>query len=213
MVRQWAKVDKMVLIGGSHAGFLILEYALAYPNNLYAAITGDTAAQMSHWAMMNAVKTALIDPRTKDGVDPERVVRMMSGRMRDFEDLASGFASIAALYASPPELKAQSETDVDAVLGSALFPVLETANAAMGYCLSRYDVRDRLHEIKTPTMVYVGRHDWITPPSVGKEVADAIQSANFVIYEKSGHFAAMEEKSKFKADVLEFLHELHVPGL
>ncbi|KAK5699577.1 hypothetical protein LTR97_005706 [Elasticomyces elasticus] len=211
-LRQWADADKMILIGGSHAGFLTLEYALTYPEHLHAIIVGDTAAQMSHWGLMNAVKTALVDPRTKDLVDPEQVLRMMSGRLRDFDDLATGFGTISALYAAPPDLKAQSETDVDAVLQTTMFPVLETCNAAMGYCLSRYDVRDRLHEIRIPTMVYVGRHDWITPPSVGKAVADGILGAKFVVYEKSGHFAALEEKTKFRADVLQFLQESGVPG-
>ena len=90
--------------------------------------------------------------------------------------------------------------------------VYETSNAAMNDCLSRYDLRDRLHEISIPVFVYVGRYDWITPVKLNEELANGIKDAKFVVYEKSGHFAALEEKTKFGKDAREFLSKLEYPG-
>ena len=82
----------------------------------------------------------------------------------------------------------------------------------MGDCLSRYDVRDRLHEITIPVFIYVGRYDWITPVKLNEELARGIKGSKFVIYEKSGHMAALEEKTAFQRDVRGFMNRLNIEG-
>ena len=89
----------------------------------------------------------------------------------------------------------------------------ETGNAAQGDCLSRFDVRDRLHEIRIPVFVYVGRYDWITPVKLSEDLAGGIKGSKLVIYEKSGHMAALEEKTKFQKDVREFIKGLKMESL
>jgi pimeloyl-ACP methyl ester carboxylesterase len=83
----------------------------------------------------------------------------------------------------------------------------------MNDCISRYDVRDRLDEIEIPVFVYVGRHDWIAPVKVNEEVARGIPGSTFVVYEKAGHFAAIEEKTKFGQDVRAWLKKIDIAGL
>jgi len=156
-------------------------------------------------------KAALTDPRVKP--DPEQLVRLLSGTVRDQEDLLTGFASLAPLYAAPDELKDQVEVDAGEVISKATKPFYETYNAAMNDCASRYDVRDVLQNIKTPAFVYVGRHDWITPVPCSEFLASKIPNAKLVIYEKSGHIAALEEKTPFQKDVREFVKALGIDGL
>ena len=43
-LRQELRLGQMVLLGGSYGGFIALEYALTYPQNLHALILRDTAA-------------------------------------------------------------------------------------------------------------------------------------------------------------------------
>ncbi|KAK4575332.1 hypothetical protein LTR86_001186 [Recurvomyces mirabilis] len=210
-LRQWAGAEKMIMTGASHGGFITLEYALVYHHHLHAIIIGDSAAQMAHWAAFNMMKTALTDPRCQ--ADPEQLLRMFSGRATSQEDLLTGFATVAPLFAAPAELKAQSEVDLDAIMPTMLAPHYETANAAMGDCLSRYDLRDRLHEIRVPTLVYVGRYDWITPVSSSEEIVAKIPGAKLIIYEKSGHFAALEEKTRFQRDFRDFVKGLGIEGV
>lgn len=209
--RQWAKADKFVMIGASHGGFLTLEYALTYPQHLYAIIVGDSSAQQSHWGAINMTRAALTDPRVK--VDPEQILRMFSGRMTSQEDMLTGFPTIAPLYSTPDHLKALVEVDAGEVIAKAMNPIYETVNAAMGDCLSRYDVRDKLHEIKLPAFVYVGRHDWITPPFLSEELHAGISNSKLVVYENSGHLAALEEQTKFQKDVREFVNSIGIEGL
>jgi proline iminopeptidase len=207
-VSKWAGADKFVMAGASHGGFITLEYALAHPEHLHGIIVGDSAANMSGWGYLNTVKTALTDPRVK--CDPEQIVRMFSGRMTDQNDLLTGFMSISPLYAAPDHLKAEAEVNVDEVLASAVMPFWDTVNAASGDCISRYDLRDTIHDLKVPIFVYVGRHDWITPVMLSEEIVAKIPHAKFVIYEKSGHLAALEEKTKFQKDARDFISTLKI---
>ena len=173
-------------------------------------MVGDSAAYMAHWASINLTMRALTDPRIKP--DPEQLVRMFSGRMIDQNDLLTGFMSIAPLYAAPPELKAQAEVDVDEVLSTAMKPFWETCNAAT-QCLSRYDMRDKLQDVKVPAFIYVGRHDWITPVPCSEEMVEKLPNEKFVIYEKSGHLPTLEEKTAFQKDAREFIKTLDIPGI
>ena len=102
------------MIGASHGGFLTLQYTLTHPNHLYGAIVGNSGAQWSHWGAMNAMKVALTDPRVK--VDPEQLLRALTGNMTSLEDFQSVFASVAPLYSVPDHLKDQVEADVGEVL-------------------------------------------------------------------------------------------------
>lgn len=212
-VREWAGVDKVVYIGGSHAGFLGLEYALRYPKHLSALLIGDTAAQFSHSCMLEAFKTALTDPRSKDVVDADQLLRLFTGTTTSFEDHMGVFASISPLYAVPDHLKSKAEADVGEELSKFIMPIPETNRAAHDYCLSRFDVRDRLHEIQVPTFVWCGKFDWICPPKFNELIADGIPGAKFVLYEASGHLPAVEEKTKFQKDVREFLKGSKIPGV
>jgi proline iminopeptidase len=66
------------------------------------------------------------------------------------------------------------------------------------------DFRDRLSAIRARTLVIAGRHDML-PPDKAKEIADGVAGSQFVVFEKSGHFAPVEEKEKFVRTVLDFL--------
>ncbi|KAF2160366.1 hypothetical protein M409DRAFT_37739 [Zasmidium cellare ATCC 36951] len=212
-LRQWAGDEKVVFIGASHGGFLGLEYALRYPQHVSALIIGDTAAQFSHGCMLEAYKTALTDPRSKDVVDPDQLMRLFTGTTTSFEDHMGVFAAISPLYAVPDHLASQAEASVGEALSKIIIPIPETNRAAHDYCLSRFDVRDRLHEIRVPTFVFSGRFDWICPPKYTQAIADGIPGAKFVVYEASGHLPAIEEKTKFEKDLREFLKGARIPGL
>lgn len=72
-------------------------------------------------------------------------------------------------------------------------------------------MRGQLAEIKIPVFVYTGRYDWICPVQLNEELAAGIKGCKFMIYEKSGHMPALEEKTKFQKDVRDFLKTLSVP--
>lgn len=67
-----------------------------------------------------------------------------------------------------------------------------------------FDARDRLPMITARSLVVAGAHDMMPPEKV-RELADGIAGAEFVVFERSGHFAPAEETEAFRAKVWGFL--------
>jgi proline iminopeptidase len=61
----------------------------------------------------------------------------------------------------------------------------------------------QLGDIRIPTLILCGRHDWITPVVPAAErLHDGLPSATLSVFGQSGHYPFMEENSLF-IDVVE----------
>ena len=69
----------------------------------------------------------------------------------------------------------------------------------------KMDLRRRLEEIRVPTLVIVGRHDFITNVAMAQEMVNHIPNARLEIFEDSGHFALVEEPGKFCQTIKNFI--------
>jgi proline iminopeptidase len=67
-----------------------------------------------------------------------------------------------------------------------------------------FDARDELAGIPVRSLVIAGRHDMLPPERV-KTLAGGLPNAMFRVFERSGHFAPVEEPEAFKAAVHGFL--------
>jgi pimeloyl-ACP methyl ester carboxylesterase len=80
------------------------------------------------------------------------------------------------------------------------WPHAEYANREM----PAFDARDELAAIPVRSLVIAGAHDMLPPERV-KALADGLPDARLVVFEKSGHFAPMEEPEGFETAVYGFL--------
>ena len=69
---------------------------------------------------------------------------------------------------------------------------------------AKHDFKDRLSEIKVPTLVIGGEEDFFYPIS---ETAAGISNAKLILYEGFGHNAIFEKTRQFQEDVQAFLNE------
>jgi proline iminopeptidase len=60
-----------------------------------------------------------------------------------------------------------------------------------------YDCRAELSRISCPTLVAVGRHDWICPVDQAEEIARLVPGAELAVFEQSGHSPQIEERAVF----------------
>jgi pimeloyl-ACP methyl ester carboxylesterase len=68
------------------------------------------------------------------------------------------------------------------------------------------DTRGSLHLIDMPTLIMVGKHDELTPPSMAKELESEIPNAKLLIFEQGGHGLYWEVPQLFNKSVVEFLN-------
>lgn len=67
------------------------------------------------------------------------------------------------------------------------------------------DHRDRLSELQLPTLVIVGEHDAVTPPSLSKQLHAGIAGAELVEVPDAGHLANQQQPDVFNDAVADFL--------
>jgi proline iminopeptidase len=199
-LREWIGAERIVMAGGSYGGFVSMEYAIAHPERVQALVLRDTAA--SNAFEERARENALGSNRVQ--LDMELYDRMMKGRCRDDADLEAGWRMIVPLY--DHELTPEK---VEARLRGTVYHH-ESHNWAFARNIPGYDIRDRLPSISAPTLVTVGRDDWITPVAASEEIARLIPNSRLVVFEESGHSPQLEEPERFQRVVREFLVEAGV---
>jgi proline iminopeptidase len=71
--------------------------------------------------------------------------------------------------------------------------------------LTGWTVMDRLGEIKQPTLVLAGRHDFLFPPECQAILADRLPNAQLELIERAGHNAPSERPAEVIAAIRRFL--------
>src|SRR5262249_8940977 len=70
---------------------------------------------------------------------------------------------------------------------------------------ARYDCRAELAHIRCPTLVAVGRHDWICPVEEAEESHALIPHSELAFCEQGGHSPQVEERAAFPRRLAAFL--------
>ncbi len=73
--------------------------------------------------------------------------------------------------------------------------------------IEKFDVTDRLKEIKVPTLVLAGDRDTVVPIWTAKDMASKIHDAEFKVIWGSGHAIFFEKWWAFNTAVLDFLQK------
>ncbi len=75
-------------------------------------------------------------------------------------------------------------------------------------CCDKFDIMDRVHEIRLPTLALCGTQDEMTPVKYTKYLADKIQGARAVIIEGATHGVFVEKPDEVNKAIEEFLNSL-----
>ena len=84
--------------------------------------------------------------------------------------------------------------------------------AALRGMAARPDSTPLLSAIRVPTLVMVGEHDAISPPSEMRRMAEAIPGAKFVVIPDAGHMAPMENPQAVSEAIANFVAGLKRGG-
>jgi proline iminopeptidase len=191
-LRQHLGFGKVAVLGHSYGGFIAQEYALRYPDAVSHLILVDTAPAFNYGEeiMNNAVAR---------GATPA-MLEALTASSSDDEAMRSMIKLILPLYFS------RYQPTYDAVLIDMI--VCAALEGQQEKMLSTYNTLPRLHEISCPTLVLVGRDDFICPPSQAQLMHEHIPHSQLVVFEHSGHFPWIEEPALFAQTVREWLEQV-----
>jgi len=197
-LREWAGAEQIVMAGGSYGGFIAMEYAIRYPDRVRALVLRDTSPDNSNeeLARANALATTRVE------LDLDKFYRIMEGRVTSDEDLRECWAEILPLYDHVYDPAA-----VAAKVAATPYRY-QTHNWAFTENMPHYDLTEQRGAIRCPTLVTVGRGDWITPVACSEKIVSLVPDSRLVIFEESGHSPQIEEAEKFQRVVRSFLRSL-----
>ena len=185
-------VERTAVLGVSYGGFIALEYALRYPDRMSQLILIGTAPAFKHGdevaelvrrkGATEEMVQALATPMTDDAT-MRRVMNVITPLYYHRYD-----AELAKRHMGPTRWSAAAYNQGD-------------------HLLQQFDVRSRLRDIRAPTLVTVGRDDFICPPSQAEIMHHGIPGSKLVVFEHSGHFPFVEEPEAFMSAVGDWLND------
>ncbi len=194
-LREWLGAERIIMAGGSYGGFISMEYAIRYPDRVSALVLRDTSADHEN---LKAARTNA-ENNTRVDIDWVKFHRIMSGRVRDNDDLRDCWREILPLYDHVYDPEA-----VERKVEQTWYRY-ETHNHGFAVNMPQYDIKAQLPAIDCPTLVTVGRSDWITPVHHSEVIAALVPRAELVVFEKSGHSPQVEEAELWTKTVRDFL--------
>jgi proline iminopeptidase len=205
-MRRQLGLDRIHLLGTSWGGMLALEHVLSGAEGIVGLILSSTLASVDQWA---TEQMKLRDALPDDIVDVfERHER--AGTYDDPEYEQAMEVYFDRHFYRGPKPRAELER-MSAFKSVEVYRAMQGPNEwTITGALRGWDVRDRLGEIKVPTLVIRGRHDMSTDP-ISATLVNGIKEAREIVLENSSHTPVLEETDEYLAAISSFMQKAETP--
>ena len=206
-VRKALALDHLHILGQSWGGMLGMEYALTQARGLASLTIADSPASLVQWVSeANRLRAQLPSEVQQTLLHHEQNGTTDS---REYQDAMLVYyrRHVCRLDSWPDcvtrtfEKLAQYPEVYNTMNGPSEFHVIGT--------LKTWDITNRLHEIKVPTLLLSGRYDEATPIIV-EPIQRSIPGSEWIIFENSSHMPHVEETELYLQVLDRFL--MHVEG-
>jgi len=167
--------SELILVGHSMGGAVAQTYALSYPEGVKGLVLIGTGARLR--------------------VSPE-FLRLLDGGSSHSPDWFKDFIEPLYSRVAPDFRKVVIEKVVEVGAGVQLNDFR---------CCDKFDIMDKIYQIKTPTLVICGSEDEMTPVKYSQYLATKINGARLVIIEGGTHLAFMEKPEEVNQAIEEFI--------
>ncbi len=199
-LREKLGFDQWAVLGHSFGGNVALEYALRYPHSLSRLVLMNTGGD-PWWVNHNAPE--LLAKRGYSLSTVQAARRFFNGQITPGEFLRTNLK-----FNSAYNYRNSLAGTIQGIL-SGHMPKFHPEALIFGYSqlLMGWSVMDRLGEIKVPTLILAGRHDFLFPTEHQVALAAGIPNARLEIIENAGHNPHMEQPAAVQRLIRDFLAE------
>jgi pimeloyl-ACP methyl ester carboxylesterase len=186
-------LGQVVVVGHSMGGFTAAEFAIQYPQRVERLVL-EAAAGISTSDIRR--EPVLAGARLVAGVSTRSAARSRAVATRP----RLRWLVLQSVMRHPSRIPADLVYELVSHTGRPGFrPALEA--------ILSYDFRDRLSQIRCPTLVVWGAEDMLVPRRDADEYERVIPQARKVVFEDTGHSPMMERPQTFNDLLMEFLAE------
>jgi 3-oxoadipate enol-lactonase len=184
-VLDYFKATTAHLCGLSMGGRILQDFYPRYPERVASLVLCDTMAGFD----------AAFTPAKRAEFVRLRKQPLIEGK--EPKDIAP---NVARTLMSPKSSPAALQKLIDSMSALHKESYIKTIEAS-----THYDRVADLPNIGVPTLLVYGEDDTLTPPALGRGMADQIKGSEFAVIADAGHLPNIERPDAFNATVLEFL--------
>lgn len=200
-VRTALKLGKICILGHSIHGLLALEYALKYPQNTsHAIIIG-----IAPIAFPKIIEASAEFWESDASEERKKILQKnQDERGEDISKMPPDKAFVQSYIANAP-LYWYDPTYDCSWLWEGVEPNANLANHVFGVLFKDYDITDRIHQIKTPVFLAIGRYDYVVPYTLWDNFKDKMPNLSYNLFERSGHTPQLEEQTLFDEKLIDWI--------
>jgi len=206
-IRKALKLEKVGVLGHSAFGFLPLEYAIKYPDNISYAIVIGTPPYINnnkyaeeadkYWEAQASEERKSAFQRSRKELE----VKSNSGTERNPTQIfVDNYISFT------PKFWYDWNYDATWIFGNTKVN-MDVVNDYYGKIMKEYDPSSRYIEIKCPVFIANGKYDFWAVPTLWESVENKFSNLSNNIFEKSSHWAMFEEQELFDSKLLKWIAE------
>jgi Predicted hydrolases or acyltransferases (alpha/beta hydrolase superfamily) len=203
-LRKALNLGKINLLGHSYGGIVAQAYTLRYSDSVKRLILADTLFSGEMWQANN--DSCNYELRNQY---PEVWKRIGKLRAQGFQSSAKEHQEAYQLprgllyYYDASSAEKRPQIDFNPEVYYAI--VGDDGDFLIGGDIGKLDFRTELKNLKMPTLILAGRYDRVSQPRFAVQFKRYAPQAQFVMFEKSGHYPFIEETAKMMGILRKFL--------
>lgn len=195
LIRQHLQLPSVVVLGKSYGAMCALGYAIHYPDVVNKLIL---AAGVATGTFLQTAKENIKARGTKE--QQKICDALFAGNFQNDEELAYFFGIMDTMYS----YRKRHNLPVERPKPEQPFAA-DPLNLGFKDFLPKIDYVDELGTVTCPTLILVGKEDWITDPRYSKMMADGIKGSRLIMYDKSDHSMESDVPEQYFNDIRGFI--------
>jgi len=181
------KISKAVVVGLSMGGYIALRAIERHPERFRALVLCDTRSE----------------PDGNDG-KIKRAAQAKSVKSEGMKKFAEAFLK-GVFYERTFEANPEAIRTIRGMIEKSSPVAVAGTLLALA---ARTDTTPSLYNIKVPTLILVGQHDNLTPPSASHAMKEKIPDAEVRVIPHAAHLSNLENVEEFNRHLLSFLNKV-----
>jgi proline iminopeptidase len=206
-IRKALKLEKVGVLGHSAFGFLPLEYAIKYTDNIsYAIVIGTPPFLYNNKYAEEAEKYWETQASEERKIAFQKSVKELEVKSNSGTERTPTQIWVDNYISLTPKFWYDWNYDATWIFENANFN-MDVVNDYYGKIMQEYDPSSRYVEIKCPVFIANGKYDFWAVPTLWAPVVSKLGNFSNNIFEKSSHWAMFEEQELFDSKLLKWIAE------